>query len=159
MHIVADTNSSPAIGAETGRAESAHNVLLTTEETIVSEHDWQVPPTEWRYDGRPLAEDVADPMTLAHERVRVRFGGDLPRDVCLALNEAYRRGVADERERIAAECEQVSGNRSPALSNEDNRRYSDIYASVADRIRHPERYSGCAASTDGCSPNPQTPNG
>jgi hypothetical protein len=120
-------------------------------------HDWQVPPTEWRYDGQPLAE-FDDPMVLAHERVRVRFGGDLPRDVSLALNDAFRRGVREERERIAAECEQVAGNRSPALSDEENRRYSDIYASVADRIRHPEKYSGCAANPNGCdtqSPNPQ----
>ncbi|HKN57136.1 MAG TPA: hypothetical protein VJX66_31920 [Amycolatopsis sp.] len=118
-------------------------------------HDWQTPPTEWAYDGRPM-DEFEDPMLLAHERVRIRFGGDLPRDVSLALNEAYRRGAKETREAIAAEFEQVSGQRSPALSDEDNRRYSDIYASTADRIRHPEKYSGCAAVQDGYA-NAQAP--
>lgn len=116
-------------------------------------HDWQTPPTEWRYDGQPLAE-FEDPMQFAHERVRIRFGGAIPRDVSLALNEAYRRGAKETRAAIADECEQVAGNRSPALSDEDNRRYSDIYASVADRIRNPDKYSGCARQ-DGEAKNPQ----
>lgn len=121
-------------------------------------HDWQVPPTEWRYDGRPLAEDV-DAMSLAHERVRIRFGGDIPRDVSLALNEAYRRGVREIRESLADEFEQVSGQRNPVLSDEENRRYSDIYANVADRIRHPEKYTGWGASQDGMAvANVQSPN-
>lgn len=66
------------------------------------EHDWQVPPTERRYDGRPLAE-FEDPMLLARERVRIRFGGSLPRDVSLALNEAYRRGRKEARAAVVAE--------------------------------------------------------
>lgn len=116
-------------------------------------HDWQTPPTEWRYDGRPLHE-FGDPMLLARERITARFGGQLPRDVSLALNEAFRRGVEHERERIAAEFEQVAGNRNPALSNEDNRRYGDIYANVVDRIRHPEKYSGVVAANEenACTP-------
>jgi len=122
------------------------------------EHDWQVAPVEFRYDGRPMAE-FEDPMLLAHERVAIRFGGTLPRDVSLALNEAYRRGAKETREAIAAEFEQVSGQRSPALTDEDNRRYSDTYAHVADRIRHPEKYSGCAVAgnPNGCDQGPQTP--
>ena len=115
-------------------------------------HDWQTPPTEWRYAGRPLAE-FGDPMLLAHERIRARFGGQLPRDVSLALNEAFRRGVEEERERIASEFDRVAGNRNPALSNEDNRRYSDIYANVVDRIRNPEKYNGVAVNQENaCGP-------
>lgn len=108
-----------------------------------SQHDWRVPPTEWRYDGRPLAE-FEDPMVCADRRVAIRFGGELPRDVSLALNDAYRRGVKDARAGLADEFEQLSGQRSPALTDEENWRYSDTYAHVADRIRHPEKYSGCA---------------
>ena len=123
-----------------------------------TQHDWRVAPTEYRYDGRPLAE-FEDPMLLAHERVSIRFGGELPRDVSLALNEAYRRGAKDTRERLADEFAQLSGQRSPALTDEENRRYSDTYAHVAYRIRHPEKYSGCAASQDHCDgeARPQTP--
>ena len=115
-------------------------------------HDWAVQPVEWRYDGRPLAE-FEDPMLVAAERVRIRFGGGMPRDVVLALNDAYRRGMQDTRNGLAAEFEQLSGQRNPALSDEDNARYSDVYANVADRIHNPERYSGCVAnvqSMDGC---------
>lgn len=132
--------------------EDAQAMATTTDRR---EHDWLVAPVEWQYDGRPLAE-FEDPMLLAHERVRIRFGGSLPRDVSLALNDAYRRGVKHERDHIAQEFAEVAGNRNPALSDEDNRRYSDIYASVADRIRHPEKYSGCAASQDG-EANAQAP--
>lgn len=60
-------------------------------------HDWKVPPVAYTYDGRLLAE-FEDPMELAAERVRVRFGGQVPRDVSLALNDAYRRGRKAGRE-------------------------------------------------------------
>lgn len=53
--------------------------------------------------------------------------------------KGYRRGVAEERARIAAEFERLAGDRNPALSREHNQRFSEVYANVADRIRHPER--------------------
>jgi hypothetical protein len=59
--------------------------------------DWAVPPVEHTYDGRPLAE-FEDPMLLSVERVRIRFGGTIPRDVQLALNDAYRHGLRAGRE-------------------------------------------------------------
>ena len=110
-----------------------------------SSHDWVQPPVEWRYDGRPLAE-WDDPMFEADMRVRIRFGGELPRDVSLALNDAYRRGVQDTRKGLADEFERLSGQRNLAMNLDKNRCYSEVYANVADRIRHPERYSGCASN-------------
>jgi hypothetical protein len=122
------------------------------------EHDWQVPPTEWRYDGRPLAEFSDDAMGLAHERVRLRFGGDLPRDVSLALNDAFRRGMRAERERIAEDFERISGDRSPALTDDENRWHSTAYAAMARRVRNPEQYSGCAERQDAAkNPNEESP--
>lgn len=109
--------------------------------------DWMIPPTEWRYDGSPIDESEGTNLDLASERIRVRFGGALPLDVEFALNEAYREGVTQTRKEIAAEFEELAGQRNPALSDETNRIYRDVHDNVVDRIRHPERYSGCAAQT------------
>lgn len=65
-------------------------------------HDWKVAPVEHVYDGRPLYE-FDDPMDIAAERVKIRFGGVLPRDVSLALNDAFRRGMRHGREQAKAD--------------------------------------------------------
>lgn len=54
------------------------------------------------------------------------------------------------REQIAAEFDRLSGNRNPH-DPEGSRRLSDYHAHAADRIRHPEWFSGVAqaAGNDG----------
>jgi hypothetical protein len=47
------------------------------------------------------------------------------------------------RERVAREVQQLAQNRDPA-DPERSALYSDCYLHIADRIRHPERYSGVA---------------
>lgn len=83
-----------------------------------SSHDWFIPPVGHAYDGRPLAE-FPDPMLLAFERVRIRFHGAIPRDVSLALNDAYRRGLRDKaRAEVVADNERDRNVRQDGISND-----------------------------------------